>query len=72
MPQKRKGENCGIVARIGFEPMQRGFVAIPRTCSRRIPGLNETRMALIFLVFLVGFAIVGICSFLGFAHAVSG
>lgn len=70
MPCRREIEkNCGIVARIGFEPMQRGFVAIPRTCSRRTPGLKETRMVLIFLVFLAG--LLAVC-FLGFAYAISG
>ncbi len=73
MPCRSKIEkNCGIVARIGFEPMQRGFVAIPHTCSRRTPGLNETRLILVFLVFLSGLPTAGICSFLGFTYAIPG
>lgn len=73
MPCRRKIEkNCGIVTRIGVEPMRRGFVAIPRTCSRHTPGLKETRLVLIFLVFLAGLLAVCFLGFLGFAYAISG
>ena len=72
LPQENGGKNCGIVTRIGVEPMRRGFVAIPRACSRHAPGLKGTRMVLIFLVFLAGLLAVCFLGFLGFAYAISG